>query len=337
MRYVESLNTALHHMMADDDRVVVLGEDILDPYGGAFGVTRGLSTAYPERVLTTPVSEAGITGVATGLALRGLRPVLEIMFGDFITLCADQIINAATKFSWIYNDQVTVPMVIRTPMGGRRGYGPTHSQTLEGLFLSTPGLAIIAPSHFHDPGRLLRHAVLETEGPVLFVENKLLYPQHLQEPDGSGRAGEFIAKLLGDPDHPAVSLSLTGADCDVTLVVYGGMAPVAVEAARKVYLDDEIDVEIIIPSMIKPFPLDEILPSVRSSGRVVVAEEGVRTGGWGAELGSEISEAAFQWLLRPVARVGAAETPVPSSKPLEESVLPQPSDIAAAIRDLLVG
>ena len=293
--------------------------------------------AYPERVITTPVSEAGITGVATGLALRGLRPVLEIMFGDFITLCADQIINSATKFSWVYNDQVSVPMVIRTPMGGRRGYGPTHSQTLEALFFSTPGLTIIAPSHFHDPGRLLRHAVLETNGPVLFVENKLLYPLPLQEPDESGRADEFFAATLGDPHHPAVSLSLTGTDPDVTLVVYGGMAPVAVEAARSLYLDDEIDVQIIIPSRIKPFPLDEVLPSVRSSGRVLVAEEGVRTGGWGAELGSAITEAAFSWLTRPVARVGAADTPVPSSKPLEERVLPQASDIEAAIRDLVAG
>ena len=174
MRYVESLNRALHQLMAEDERVFVMGEDIVDPYGGAFRVTNGLSSAYPDRVLATPISEASITGFATGMAMRGLRPILEIMFGDFLTLCADQIVNSATKFSWMYNGQVEVPLIIRTPMGGRRGYGPTHSQTLETLFLSVPGLTMVAPSHFHDPGELLRRAVLAGNGPVLFLENKLL-------------------------------------------------------------------------------------------------------------------------------------------------------------------
>ncbi len=136
-----SLNSALRQALTQDERVLLLGEDILDPYGGAFKVTRGLSEAFPERVLTTPISEAGFTGVATGMALRGLRPVVEIMFGDFVTLIADQLINHAAKFRWMYNDQVSVPLVVRTPMGGRRGYGPTHSQTLEKLFLGVPGLA----------------------------------------------------------------------------------------------------------------------------------------------------------------------------------------------------
>ena len=130
MRYVESLNSALHKVMSEDERICVIGEDILDPYGGAFKVTKGLSTAFPGRVIGTPVSEAGITGLSIGMAIRGLRPILEIMFGDFITLCADQIINSAAKFSWMYNGQVSVPLVIRTPMGGRKGYGPTHSQTI---------------------------------------------------------------------------------------------------------------------------------------------------------------------------------------------------------------
>ncbi|MFH1634007.1 MAG: hypothetical protein ABIG63_08335, partial [Chloroflexota bacterium] len=142
---LESLNTALHFALASDERVIILGEDILDPYGGAFKVTRGLSTAFPDRVLTTPISEAGIVGVAAGMAMRGLRPVVEIMFDDFITLIADQVVNHIAKFRWMYNDQVRVPLVIRTPMGGWRGYGPTHSQTLEKLFLGVPGLRVLAP------------------------------------------------------------------------------------------------------------------------------------------------------------------------------------------------
>ncbi len=149
---LESLNTALHQAFASDPSVYLLGEDVLDPYGGAFKLTRGLSSQYPGRVLTSPISEAGITGVAAGMALRGLRPVVEIMFGDFVTLAADQIINHIAKFRWMYNDQVRVPLLLRTPMGGRRGYGPTHSQTLEKLFLGIPGLQVLTPCAFSAAG-----------------------------------------------------------------------------------------------------------------------------------------------------------------------------------------
>ena len=340
MRYVESLNEALHQLMAEDERVFVLGEDILDPYGGAFKVTKGLSATYPERVLATPISEASITGFATGMALRGLRPLLEIMFGDFITLCADQIVNSASKFSWMYNRQVEVPLVIRTPMGGRRGYGPTHSQTLEALFLSVPGLTIIAPSHFHSPGDLLRKAVLKEKGPVLFVENKLLYPQRLNQPDAVGKIGDFIAEILvtHSEDYPSISLTLVkGERPEVSLIAYGGMAPLATEAALNVFMRDEIHVETIIPSLIKPFPLLDVLPSVRKSGQVVIAEEGVRTSGWGAELASQICEAAFDDLVKPIGRVGAKEMPIPSSRPLEDQVLPQVADIETAIYEQVGG
>ena len=340
MRYVESLNRSLHQLMAEDERVFVLGEDVLDPYGGAFKVTRGLSSAYPNRVLTTPISEASITGFATGMALRGLRPILEIMFGDFLALCADQIVNGATKLAWMYNGQVEVPLIIRTPMGGRRGYGPTHSQTLETLFLSVPGLTIIAPSHFHSPGDLLRRAVLTGQGPVLFVENKLLYPQRLTQPDGEGRIGDFFNQMIGDQseDYPSISLILAREDRpDVTLIVYGGMAPLAAAAALNVFMQDEIVVEVIIPSLIKPFPLSDVLPSVRRSGRVIIAEEGMRTSGWGAELACQICESAYGELTRPIERLGAMGVPIPSSRSLEEQVLPQVKDLEAAIHRVVGG
>lgn len=338
MRYVESLNKALHQLMTEDERVYILGEDILDPYGGAFKVTKGLSTAFPGRVITTPISEASITGLATGMAIRGLRPILEIMFGDFLTLCADQIINSACKFTWMYNDQVTVPLVIRTPMGGRRGYGPTHSQTLEALFLNVPGLTIIAPSHFHNPGQLLHAAVLNINTPVLFIEGKLLYPQRLQLPNERNRIGHFFAKNLVNhcKEFPTVSLSLAEDDhSDITLIIYGTMATLAAEAAFNLFMQEEIVVEILIPSLIKPLPLSDILPSVRNSTRVVIAEEGVRYSGWGAELASQIQESTFDILTKPIARIGARETPIPSSRPLEDQVLVQVEDIEKAIREIV--
>jgi pyruvate/2-oxoglutarate/acetoin dehydrogenase E1 component len=260
------------------------------------------------------------------------------MFGDFMALCADQIINSACKFTWMYNNQVTVPLVIRTAMGGRRGYGPTHSQTLEALFLNVPGLTIVAPSHFHNPGQLLRAAVLNIDTPVLFIEGKLLYPQRLQLPDEKNKAGHFFAKNLVtvDKDFPTVSLSLVEDESpDVTIIVYGTMATLAAEAAYNLFMQEEIIIEVIIPSIIKPLPLSDILPSVQKSRRVIIAEEGVRYSGWGAELASQIQEVSFDSLAKPITRMGARELPIPSSRPLEDQVLVQVEDIERTVKRLV--
>ena len=192
---LESLNSALYRSMEDDARVYILGEDLLDPYGGAFKVTRGLSTKFPGQILTTPISEAAIVGVANGMALRGLRPVAEIMFGDFLTLSADQLVNHAAKFRWMYDDHVRVPMVVRVPMGGHRGYGPTHSQSLEKIFLGVPGLKVVAPNTLGDPGRLLESAIFDDD-PVLFVEHKLLYTRRLLE-SGKGELTDLEYQQSG--------------------------------------------------------------------------------------------------------------------------------------------
>ncbi|NQS98473.1 MAG: alpha-ketoacid dehydrogenase subunit beta [candidate division Zixibacteria bacterium] len=339
MRYFESLNAALHQLMREDERVYVMGEDILDPYGGAFKVTKGLSESFPGRTLTTPVSEAAITGIAIGMAMRGLKPVLEIMFGDFVTLIADQLVNSAVKFNWMYNHQVSVPLVIRVPMGGRRGYGPTHSQTLESMFMGVPGLKIIAPSHYHNPGDLLKYAVSKNNQPLMFIENKRLYPQKLVTVDSVGKAGDFYIKQLanGENGYPTISLSLMKNEPpQVTLITYGGMAPFAIEAAMEVFMNEEILVEILLPSALKPLPVKDILPSVRTTGKVVVAEEGVKTSGWGAELASVLNKNAFNQLKCPVERVGAKEFPIPSSMPLEKEILPGAEDIVEAIT-LLMG
>ena len=165
MLYLESLNKSLHNILRKNQDVIFIGEDLLDPYGGAFKVSKGLSTNFPRQVISTPISEAGIVGAATGMAMRGLKPIVELMFGDFIALAADQIINHASKYNGIYNGQVTVPLVIRTPVGGRRGYGPTHSQSLESIFMSVPGLEIIAPSLCHKPGEMLENLVNHIKKP----------------------------------------------------------------------------------------------------------------------------------------------------------------------------
>jgi pyruvate/2-oxoglutarate/acetoin dehydrogenase E1 component len=331
---LESLNTGLHQAMRSDPRVYHLGEDILDPYGGAFKVTRGLSIAFPERVLTTPISEAGIVGVGSGMALRGLRPVVEIMFGDFVTLIADQVINHAAKFRYMYNDQVRVPLVIRTPMGGRRGYGPTHSQTLEKLFLGIPGLRVVAPTALGNPGELLAQSILNTQDPLVFIENKLLYLLPLQD---EGSLQEFQIESSGETQdgtsldssssgeelsYPVYRLSLRGAPPPtLTLTTYGYMAELARQAAVRLAYEHEVFVELVVPTQIAPFEIDDLLISLRKTKRLVTIEEGSRPLGWGAEIAALAAESLGPEL-QAVRRVAAQNIPIPASQPLEAGVLP---------------
>ena len=243
--------------MQEDDTIFVIGEDIEDPYGGAFKVTKGLSTKYPQRVLTTPISEAAILGFSSGLAIRGFKPILEIMFGVFITLCTDQIVNGISKFHWMYGEKIDVPLVIRTPMGGYRGYGPTHSQSIESLFLSVPGINIVSPTNYHDPGKMLISSVMENSNPTLFIENKVLYSQKLKIID---QEGKLMTGMLGVIDKykktlPTISLKIDRNDStDVTLITYGGVSNLAVSAALETYMEDEINVEVLIVSSLKPLP-----------------------------------------------------------------------------------
>ncbi len=333
---LDHLNAALRRALAADQRVIVLGEDILDPYGGAFKVTRGLSTAYPDRVITTPISEAGIVGIATGMALRGFRPVVEIMFGDFLTLAADQIVNHAAKFRWMYNDQVRVPMVIRTPMGGRRGYGPTHSQTLEKLFLGVPGLRVLAPCTLGNPGAILESAILNTEDPVLFVENKLLYLLPVMEEKA---LGEFELALTPIPspsgrgdrgEGEGFTLTIHGAPAPaLTLASYGYMADLARQAVLRLAYEREIFAELVVLTQLSPFDIVPILSSVERTGSLLAVEEGAFSMGWGAEVIARAAEALGP-RLRYVRRVAAHDLPVPASRPLENAMLPGVEQILQA-------
>ena len=325
---LNQLNLALHNAMEKDKSVFVLGEDILDPYGGAFKVTRGLSTKYPDRVLTTPISEGAILGIATGMALRGLRPIAEIMFGDFMTLIADQLINHASKFRWIYNDQVHVPLVVRTPMGGRRGYGPTHSQSLEKLFLGIPGLTVVAPNSLGDPASLLEAAIAE-EDPVLFVEHKLLYAQPMLEP-GIGDLTDFIIERIGDP-YPNFVLRQAGS-ARLTLACYGYNFELARAAALALLMDQEIYSEIVLFSKLSPFDLDPLYSSLKRTRRLLTIEEGTLSLGWGAELVARAVEKIEGLHVR---RVAAMDLPIANARSLEDAILPSVTDVINAALSLV--
>lgn len=338
---LDSLNTALHRAFADDPSVLLLGEDVLDPYGGAFKVTRGLSTAFPERVFTTPVSEAGIVGVATGMALRGFRPVVEIMFGDFLTLAADQVVNHLAKFRWMYNDQVRLPLVIRTPMGGRRGYGPTHSQTIEKHFLGVPGIRVLAPTALGDPGEILYQAILNSEDPVLFIENKLLYTMPLHGEDLEEDFIPYPLSALPSGENgvrgilsPTFSLSLRSAPPSVlTMIAYGYMAELALQAARRLAYENEIFVDLIVPTQLTAFALRPLLSSLDQTHHLLTIEEGSYTLGWGAEIVAQASE-VMGGRLQAIRRLAGRDLPIPASGPLEAAVLPGVEEIIKAAMTL---
>jgi acetoin:2,6-dichlorophenolindophenol oxidoreductase subunit beta len=254
------------------------------------------------------------------------------MFGDFLMLAADQIINHIGKYRWMYNDKVRVPLVIRTPMGGRRGYGPTHSQTLEKHFIGAPGWHVVAPSPFHEPGTLLYRAVLEDDDPVLFIENKTMYARPVREAPSEGRLGDFHARVTSGR-YPTVTMSFDSfTRADVTLVAYGGMAELAEAAAEQLLMREEILCEVVVPSSVSPVDLEPILESLRRTGKLVVCEEGTQTAGWGAELIAAVSAQAFELLHAAPLRVAAKDLPIANTSTLETATLPQLEDIDHAVR-----
>ena len=328
--YLQSLNRGLHAAMAADERVHFAGEDVLDPYGGAFKVSAGLSTRFPERVHTTPISEGMITGLASGMALRGLKPVVEIMFGDFLTLTFDQIMNHAVKFGTMYGTEIAVPMVIRTPMGGRRGYGPTHSQSIEKHFFGIPGLKVISPSHVHGAGDLLGAAIANETSPVLFIEYKSLYPLPLF----AGNELLTVEATSTDPYATRFVRNFETGEPDAVLIGYGGVAPLLLEVAEKL-AEEEINVSIVLPAVISPLDIAPIAKEVARARRALVVEEGMQGFDWGAEVAARLHETLFGKLDRPVRRLASKPQIIPTSKDGEAATLISADDIEAAVYEEL--
>lgn len=315
----EALRAALDQALERDPRVFLMGEDI-GTYGGAFGVTQGLLDKHgEERIRETPISENSFVGIAVGAAMTGLRPVVEIMFMDFILLAADQIINHAAKLHYIYDGQVTVPLVIRTPAGAGRGYGASHSQNLESLFLSVAGLKIVAPSNPFDAKGLLAAAIADPN-PVLFVEPKSLYGMRADVPDEHYEVPLGKARLVREGG-------------DLTLVTYGGGVETARVAAHEL-AEGDLEADVIDLRTLKPMDTDSVFASVRKTGRCLVFEEGPLTGGIGAEVSARVMEQCFADLKAPVQRVALKDTPIPSAPSLERSVVPGADDIYAAVERL---
>jgi len=317
--YLEAIRNALAAAMRADPRVLVLGEDVAE--GGPWGATAGLVEEFgPERVRDTPISEAAICGIAIGAAQSGLRPVVEIMFVDFLTLALDQLVNQAAKARFMSGGQLQVPLVVRTQGGaGQRG-GAQHSQSLEAWLTHVPGLKVAMPSTAADAAGLLTSAIADPN-PVVVVENKSLY---FRREDAAGAS----------QPTPLGRARIARAGRDVTVVALSRLVHEALAAAADLAAEG-IEVEVIDPRTLVPLDLETIVESVARTHRLVVAHEAVKHGGFGAEIAAQVQETVFDELDAPIERVGAPFAPIPFSPPLEDSYLPGCAEISAAVRSQL--
>ncbi len=321
LTFAQSIAETLRKLLQEDDRVFLMGEDI-GRYGGAFRLTEGFLDEFgPDRIVETPISEGLIMGAAVGAAMRGLKPVVEIMFMDFITLCIDQILNHGAKFPEMFAGQVTVPVTVRTPSGGGRGYGPTHSQSLESLLAAIPGISIAAPSTPQDACALLKTAVA-SETLTVFMEGKTLYAS----------TGEV--DLDCDPVPFGKGIIVREGN-DITVTAYSRMVPEALKAAEFLEKQENISCEIIDLRTVKPLDIDLIAGSVEKTGRLITVEECSLFGGIGGEIASQVFERVYFSLDGPVKRVAALDGPIPASIPAEKRHLPDAEKIAQAAVDLL--
>ena len=327
-RYADYINFALAEALSDENTIII-GEDIRDPYGGAFKVTKGLSTKFPTQVYNTPISEAAIAGISVGAALNGTRVIAEIMFGDFITLAIDQLLNHASKYKWIYRNGKSVPMVMRTPMGGKRGYGPTHSQSLEKYLVGIPDVNVIVLSELHNPVYLYRQ-LLRQNNPTVIIENKLLYTRSILNIDEKGMIDDFYVKKIHNYIVPTYVLSFNeDYSNDLTIVTYGGMLADCMEVAKTLMIDDEISVNIMVLGQLSEFPIKDIMEVSYGMDEIVFVEEGTVSYGIGAEFICRIAEKGIgsKYL-----RIAAPDSPIPNSLIQEIELLPSVDSIIKKVR-----
>ncbi len=319
MSYIAAISEALRLEMRRDPNVLILGEDVGGSFGGAFKVTKGFADEFgPERVINTPLAELGFTGMANGMALMGLRPVVEVQFADFISTAFDSIVQfaATTHYRW----GGAVPWVIRAPSDGGIRSGPFHSQNPEAWFIHTPGLKVVAPATPADAKGLLIAAIRDNN-PVLYFESKTLY----RSLKGPVPAGDYVV--------PIGRANVVRSGEDLSIIAYGTQVREALQAAAQL-AQDGISAEVLDLRTLKPLDEEAILQTVRKTGKVLIVHSANRLLGLGAEVAALIAEQAFTWLDGPIMRLGGLDTPVPFSPPLEDAYRPDAAKIARTAREL---
>ena len=320
LTYREALNQALCEEMRRDDRVFLIGEDV-GYYQGAFKVSKGFVEEFgPRRVVDTPITELGFTGLAIGAAMAGLRPVVEVMTFNFAILAMDQIVNNAAKIRYMSGGQIGVPMVIRGPGSAAHQLGAQHSQSLEAWFCHVPGLKVVAPATPHDAKGLLKSAVRD-ENPVIFIEGQLLYPV-------KGEVGE------GDYTIPLGLAEVKRTGTDITIIAYSKMLHQALEAAE-ILSREGIQAEVVDPRTLRPLDLDTLAASVKKTGKVVIVEEGWPFAGLGAQIAESLYGRVFDYLDGPIVRVTGRDVPMPYARNLEGAAVPDARRVVEAVHQVL--
>jgi 2-oxoisovalerate dehydrogenase E1 component beta subunit len=318
--YLEAIRQGLAEEMARDERVFLIGEDIA-AYGGAFKVTEGLADRFGyERVIDTPISETAIIGAAIGASYAGMRPVAELQFIDFVACCFNILTNFAAKSR--YRSGAGVPLVVRGPCGGGVSGGPFHSLNPESYFLHTPGIKIVEPATAYDAKGLIKAAIRDDD-PVLFLEHKYLYRRIKEDVPGDDYTVEIGRALVRRQGS------------DLTIVTFGSMVHVALEAAARLASGDGVEVEVIDLRTLAPLDRETVLSSIARTSKCLILHEAVRTGGVGAELAAIIAEEAFEYLDGPIVRVASLDTPVPYSPLLEQAFMPTADKVVAAAKRLM--
>ncbi len=319
--YAQAIKEAMCEEMRRDKDVFLLGEDV-GVYGGAFGVSEGMIEEFgSERVMDTPISEAAIAGTAVGAAVSGMRPIVEIMFSDFVTITMDQIVNQAAKMRFMFGGQAKVPLVLRAAGGSGTGAAAQHSQSLEAWFCHVPGLKVVMPSTPRDAKGLLKAAIRD-DNPVIFIEHKLLYKESGEVPEG-----DYIVPL-GKAD-------VKREGSDVTVIAYSRMLKLCLDSAGS-FAKEGISLEVIDLMTLKPLDTKTIIESAKKTGRVLIVHEACTTGGTGGEIAAVIAGSeAFHNLKAPIKRLGGLDIPIPFSKELERNAVPTIERINEAIRELI--
>ena len=318
--YAQAINEAMSEEMRRDENVFMMGEDIAE-YCGAFGVSRGMLEEFgKERIMNTPIAEQSYVGAGIGAAMAGMRPIVELMFSDFITVCFDELVNEAPKMRFMFGGKVKVPMVMRTAAGAGTGAAAQHSQSLEAVLAHFPGLKVVIPSTPYDAKGLLKSAIRD-DNPVMFLEQKTLYRKKGMIPK------EEYTIPLGVAD-----IKREGTDC--TIVTYGRMVQFSLEAAEKLAAEN-INVEVLDIRTLLPLDTDAIVASVKKTHRALIVHEAVKFGGFGGELAGQIAESeAFYYLDAPIKRLGALSCPIPFNPNLERETFPTPEKIYDAVKSL---
>jgi pyruvate dehydrogenase E1 component beta subunit len=316
----EAISQALWEEMESNPKVFILGEEV-GLWGGSYAVTKGFLDHFgAERVRDTPISEAAIVGAAIGSALAGLRPVAELMTINFAFAAMDQIVNQAAKLHYMFGGQMKLPLVIRTPGGGGRQLAATHSQTPDVIFAHFPGLKVVAPGTPADAKGLLK-AAIRSDDPILFIENATIYQQRGEVP-----AGDYIT--------PIGKSIIQRSGNDVTVVAYSKMVNICLQAAETLSKEG-IEIEVVDLRSLRPLDMEPVIGSFKKTNRAVIAEEGWKSFGVGAEVATRIYQEAFDYVDAPILRVAQKETPLPYNHDLEQLALPQIEDVIAAVREVL--